>query len=186
MCLSMTWHSKLVHDWMVHTDLAPRRQQFHIAPAMQQPNSAVSTPLWCIRAIKGYSHSFRITCDMSSVSLLESREQRYIKAINNNNNNKVYGQTAKLFRGRLTFFLFTCTTSLYCMGILVLSCRFPAFPPGLSVSLLACLPLYPVFVVLSSFFLFLKYLPFFSFIFLSFFLFSSHIFSFCKMVCTDK
>ena len=27
-----------------------------------------------IRAIKGYSHSFRITCDMCAVSLLESRE----------------------------------------------------------------------------------------------------------------
>ena len=75
---------------MVYTELAPRRQQFHVAPAMQQPNSAVSTPFWCIlkiRAIKGYSHSFRITCDMSAASLSESREQRYIKAMNNNNDN---------------------------------------------------------------------------------------------------
>ena len=30
------------------------------------------------------SHSFRIACNKSAVSLLESREQRYIKAINNN------------------------------------------------------------------------------------------------------
>ena len=37
-----------------------------------------------IRAIKGYSHSFRIACDMCALSLLESREQRYIKAMNNN------------------------------------------------------------------------------------------------------
>ena len=36
-----------------------------------------STPLRCIlkiRAIKGYSHPFRITCDLSAVSLLSSRE----------------------------------------------------------------------------------------------------------------
>ena len=42
-----------------------------------QPKSAVTTPLlwiWKIGAISGYSHSFRITCDMSAVSLLESRE----------------------------------------------------------------------------------------------------------------
>ena len=50
---------------------------FHVAPAMQQPQSATSTPLPRILitcAIKGYSHSFRITCDMCAVSLLESRE----------------------------------------------------------------------------------------------------------------
>ena len=59
---------------------------FHVAPSMQQPESATSTPLpriLIIRAIKG--HSFRIICDMCTLSLLESREQRYIKAINNNN-----------------------------------------------------------------------------------------------------
>ena len=75
---------------MVYTELAPRRQQFHVAPAMQQPQSATSaSPPWIliIRAIKGYSHSFTITCDMCVVSLLEIREQRYIKAMNNNNNN---------------------------------------------------------------------------------------------------
>ena len=27
---------------MVYTELAPRRQQFHVAPDMQQPNSAIS------------------------------------------------------------------------------------------------------------------------------------------------
>ena len=30
---------------MVYTELAPRRQLFHGVPAIQQPNSAVSTPL---------------------------------------------------------------------------------------------------------------------------------------------
>ena len=38
---------------------------FHMAPAMQQALSATSTPLpWIliIRAIKGYSHSFRMAC----------------------------------------------------------------------------------------------------------------------------
>ena len=33
--------------------------------------------------IKGYSHSFRITCNISAVSLLESREQHCMKVINN-------------------------------------------------------------------------------------------------------
>ena len=34
--------------------------------------------------VKRYSHSFRVTCDKSAASLLESWEQRCIKAINNN------------------------------------------------------------------------------------------------------
>ena len=41
---------------------------------MQQPNCAVSTPLgWICKkcAIKSGSHSFRITCDKSEVSLLK-------------------------------------------------------------------------------------------------------------------
>ena len=38
-----------------------------------------------IRAMKEYSHSFRIACDMNAVSLLESREQRYIKATKKKN-----------------------------------------------------------------------------------------------------
>ena len=32
--------------------------------------------------MKGYSHSFRITWDKTALILLESRKQRYIKAIN--------------------------------------------------------------------------------------------------------
>ena len=39
-------------------------------------------------------HPFRITCDMSAVSLLESRVYFYILAINNNNN-KVQCVTAR-------------------------------------------------------------------------------------------
>ena len=41
------------------------------------PKSATSTPLlWIliVRTIKRDRHSFRITCDMCTVSLLESRE----------------------------------------------------------------------------------------------------------------
>ena len=51
---------------------------FHVAPAMQQPKSATSTPLpWIliIRAIKGYGQSFTITCDMCAVSLLERKNK---------------------------------------------------------------------------------------------------------------
>ena len=39
-----------------------------------------------IRAIKGYSHSFRITCDICAVSLLESREMSCVRAMNMNKN----------------------------------------------------------------------------------------------------
>ena len=61
--LKVKWHCKVVHGYMVYTELVLRQQQFHLAPTMQQPNSAVSTLWWIllIRAIKVYSHSFRIT-----------------------------------------------------------------------------------------------------------------------------
>ena len=66
---------------MVYTELAPRRQHF----TWHQPcNNHRALPVHHFRAIKGYSHSFTITCDMCAVSLLESREQRY-----NNNNNRI-------------------------------------------------------------------------------------------------
>ena len=67
--------TKLSHGCVVYTELALRQQQFHMAPAIQQPNSAVSTPLqWILSSMlsKGCSHSFRITCDMSTVSVSES------------------------------------------------------------------------------------------------------------------
>jgi len=84
---------------MVYTELVPRRQQFRVAPAMLQPNSAVTEYTTSVdiknktktnnkkHAIKGYSHSFRITRDMSAVSLLENREQRYTNATNDTNDN---------------------------------------------------------------------------------------------------
>ena len=62
---------------MVYIETCAETTAFHVAPAMQHPQSATSTPLpWIliIRAIKGYSYSFRNTCDMCAVSLLESRE----------------------------------------------------------------------------------------------------------------
>ena len=48
-------HCKSVHGCMVFTELAPRRQKLHVAPAMQQPNSAVSTPLRWIPKTKQIS-----------------------------------------------------------------------------------------------------------------------------------
>ena len=71
---------------MVYTERAPRRQQLPAAPAMQQPNGAVSTPLgWILkkRAMKGYSNSLRIPRDKSAVGPLESGEQCYVEATNN-------------------------------------------------------------------------------------------------------
>ena len=73
----------------VFTEREPKRQQFHVAPGMQQPSSVVSTSLRSIfkNALqKSYSYSFRIAYDKSAVSLLENWEQRYIKATNNDNN----------------------------------------------------------------------------------------------------
>ena len=49
MGLSMKWHCKLVHGCTVYTECVLRQQQLHVAPAMQQPNSALSMPLtWII------------------------------------------------------------------------------------------------------------------------------------------
>ena len=45
MGLSMKWHCKLVHGCTVYTECVLRQQQLHMAPAMQQPNSALSMPL---------------------------------------------------------------------------------------------------------------------------------------------
>ena len=53
MWLWVNWHCKLVHTCMVYTELAPRWQQCHMAPAMQQANSVVSTPLlWILKHYK--------------------------------------------------------------------------------------------------------------------------------------
>ena len=108
---------------MVYTEHAPKRQQFHVAPAMQQPKSAISTPLpriLIILAMKGYNHSIRITCDMCAVSLLSSREYRYIKAMNNNNNKK----NTKFYRFFKTFYVFGS-----CFRVVILVPDSPPFTP---------------------------------------------------------
>ena len=72
---------------MVCTELALRRHQFHVAPAMQQPKSSISTPLpriLKIHAKKGVTHSE--SQDVWAVSLLESRGKCCIIAMNNKNN----------------------------------------------------------------------------------------------------
>ena len=56
--------------WNVGCGTCAETAAFHVAPAMQQPQSATSTPLpWIliIRAIKGCSHSFRITHSSGAV-----------------------------------------------------------------------------------------------------------------------
>ena len=76
---------------MVYTERAPRRQQFHVAPAIAtikqrcQYTTAVDIKT---RAIKGYSHSFRVTSEKSTASLQGSGEERCIKAISDNDNHK--------------------------------------------------------------------------------------------------
>ena len=63
----------LVHGGWMYPEPAPRQQHFtwH-QPCNNQPQSATRTPfLWIliIRTKKGYSHSFRITCDVHRVRL---------------------------------------------------------------------------------------------------------------------
>ena len=80
----MMWDCNLVHGWMVCTELALRRQHFtrHHSHATTKERYRHTTSLDVNKTrYRRYSHSFRITCDMWAVSLLESREQRYIKDI---------------------------------------------------------------------------------------------------------
>ena len=91
MWLWMKWHGKLVYGRMVYTELAPKRQHFYVAQAMQQPKSAItitiSTPslpwILIIRATKRIQSLIHIHNQMRDVRW----EYRYIKAMNNNNNN---------------------------------------------------------------------------------------------------
>ena len=53
MWLWKKWHCKLVHGWMVYTEPAPRTCAFHVAPAMQQPKSATSTPVHHFHHVHG-------------------------------------------------------------------------------------------------------------------------------------
>ena len=67
---------------MVYTELAPRRQQFHVAPAM---------PALLVHHFGGYSRArykkvvIHVESHASAVSLVESGEEGHIKVINNNN-----------------------------------------------------------------------------------------------------
>ena len=83
MWLWMKWHCELVHGWMVYTELAPN-SAVHRTCTKQRCQYTTSVDIKT-RAIKGYSHSVRVPRDMSAVSVVESREQRYIKTININN-----------------------------------------------------------------------------------------------------
>ena len=67
---------------MVYTELAPRRQQFHVVPAM---------PALLVHRFGGYSRArykkvvIRVESHASAMSLVESGEEGHIKVINNNN-----------------------------------------------------------------------------------------------------
>ena len=70
----------MVHGCMVYTELAPRRLQFHVAPAI---------PALYVHHFSGYLFKktrykklvTHVESHASAVSLVESGEQRYIKAI---------------------------------------------------------------------------------------------------------
>ena len=75
----------MVHGCMAYTKRAEMAARFHVTPAMSiQPNNAreftTSVHIKIKKnALLKASHSFRITCDKSAVSLLESGEKRCIK-----------------------------------------------------------------------------------------------------------
>ena len=56
--------SDMEHGCMVYTELAPRRQQFHVAPAMPALKYTTSVDIQKARYKKA-SHSCRITCERS-------------------------------------------------------------------------------------------------------------------------
>ena len=84
------WHD-MVYGCMVYAELVPRWHQFHMAPAMQQPNSTVSIPLWCIfkkHAIKKsgsiiYNHMQQECSESAGEQRIMLHINIYIKAINN-------------------------------------------------------------------------------------------------------
>ena len=81
---------------MVYTELAPRWQQFQVAPAMQQPKSAVSTPLpWMLKICTIYSRIQSLIQNhirhVRDESAGEQRITLYIKAMNTINNPSPHG-----------------------------------------------------------------------------------------------
>ena len=76
---------------MVYTQLAQRRQQFHVAPAVRKPNNAVSTSLRWILNITQWKKK-RIHSESHATELSDSaREQRIglYKAVSHVNINVV-------------------------------------------------------------------------------------------------
>ena len=87
MWLWMKWRGKLVHGCMVYTVLATRRQQFHVVPAVQQPNSTLSTPLqWILKYTLLKDTVTHSGLHVTWVQWVCSRAEKslYIKAMNNN------------------------------------------------------------------------------------------------------
>ena len=84
----MKWRRKLLHGYMVYTERAPRQQQFYVAPALQQPNSAVGAPLvWISKQTRHKRPQSIIQNHMQHEhsESLENGEQRYTKAISKDN-----------------------------------------------------------------------------------------------------
>ena len=77
------WCTQNLHQTALYTELAPN-SAVHRTCTKQRCQYTTSVDIKT-RAIKGYSHSVRVPRDMSAVSVVESREQRYIKTININN-----------------------------------------------------------------------------------------------------
>ena len=70
---------------MAYAELAPRRQQFCVAPSYATVEQRSSVDIE-----KRVRYTVIYSCDMSAASLLGSREQRYTKTINNSNEIQTY------------------------------------------------------------------------------------------------
>ena len=68
---------------MVYAELALRWQQFHIAPAMQQPDSTVRTPLQWILKICAVKKDAVSRSESRGVSTVSAQEQRIVLCENN-------------------------------------------------------------------------------------------------------
>ena len=62
MWISMKWHCNRMHGWMGYTKLAPKRQHFTWHLPCNIHRALPLSWILIIRAMKGYSHSFRMTC----------------------------------------------------------------------------------------------------------------------------
>ena len=102
----MALHEVTGHGCMVYTECMRQSQKFHLSPTMQQLNSSVSTPLGLLFKmcyINATVAHLEPHVTKSTVGLLQSKEQHYIKVINTNHNKHTVLNTNCLFLKSLAY-----------------------------------------------------------------------------------